>query len=103
VLATVIQGGLLGALITWAPRTLYPRYDLTAPVWSLTGLEDQQLAGLIMWVPAGLVHLAAGLALVGLWIRGAGRRPGGGDRRQPLWHRAADDDRAPGRGRLRPR
>lgn len=74
VLATMIQGGLLGALITRAPRTLYPRYDLTAPVRGLTGLEDQQLAGLIMWVPAGLVHLMAGLALVASWIRETGRR-----------------------------
>jgi putative membrane protein len=50
---TLLHSGLLGALITLAP---YPLYGGGA-------LEDQQLAGLIMWVPMGVVYLAACLAL----------------------------------------
>ena len=43
--------------------------DIRGGRLGLTPLEDQQLAGLIMWVPAGLVYLVAALALAGLWIR----------------------------------
>jgi cytochrome c oxidase assembly factor CtaG len=35
----------------------------------LTPLEDQQLGGLIMWIPAGLVYIFAGLALFAGWLR----------------------------------
>ena len=40
----------------------------------LTGLEDQQPAGLIMWIPGGLLYTAAALALAGLWITQTGQR-----------------------------
>jgi len=36
------------------------------PAWG--ALEDQQLAGLIMWVPAGLTFIVVGLALFAAWI-----------------------------------
>jgi putative membrane protein len=35
----------------------------------MTPLEDQQLGGLIMWIPAGLVYVIAGLALFVGWMR----------------------------------
>jgi putative membrane protein len=59
---TLTHMGLLGALITFAPRTLYTPHLLTAPTWGLTALEDQQLGGLIMWIPSGAVFLIAALA-----------------------------------------
>jgi putative membrane protein len=54
--------GLLGAVITFAPRPLYPVHELTTWAWGLSPLGDQQLGGVIMWVPAGLI-LGAGLTL----------------------------------------
>jgi putative membrane protein len=64
--------GLLGALITLAPRLVYQSHALTAPSWGLTALEDQQLGGLIMWVPACAVLLIAGLGvLYGVLTRSA--------------------------------
>ena len=48
-----LQGNLMAALITLAPSPLYGIYSVTA------GLEDQQIAGLIMWVPAGFIYLAS--------------------------------------------
>ena len=42
--------------------------------WGLTPLEDQQLAGLIMWVPASLVYLGAILALLGAWLQAEEQR-----------------------------
>ena len=37
--------------------------------WGLTPLEDQQLGGLIMWIPAGVLYVIAGLALLAGWLR----------------------------------
>jgi putative membrane protein len=66
---TSVHSGALGALITFASALLYPAYATTTRAWGLTPLEDQQLGGLIMWVPAGLVYIAAGLALFAGWMR----------------------------------
>lgn len=59
--AFTLQGGLLGALLTFAREPWYPAYAASTAAWDLTPLEDQQLAGLIMWIPSGLVYLAAAL------------------------------------------
>ena len=37
--------------------------------FGLSPQQDQQLAGLLMWVPGGLVHLAAALLLLARWLR----------------------------------
>jgi cytochrome c oxidase assembly factor CtaG len=66
---TSVHSGVLGAFLTFTGRVLYPAYSRTAPSWGLTPLEDQQLGGLIMWVPAGLVYVVAGLALLAGWMR----------------------------------
>jgi putative membrane protein len=61
-IATMIQMGLLGALLALAPKAIYAPHLATAQAWGLTPLEDQQLAGLIMWIPAGTIYLAAAVA-----------------------------------------
>lgn len=61
---TVVQMGLLGALITLTPRPFYQAHLLTAEAWGLTAVEDQQLGGLIMWAPTAFVLLAAALSVV---------------------------------------
>ncbi len=60
-LATVIQMGMLGALLTFAQQPLYRPHFMTTGPFGLSPLEDQQLAGLIMWVPAALPWLVAAL------------------------------------------
>ena len=72
--ATAIHSGLLGALLTFARTVWYPAYSGTTAEWGLTPLEDQQIGGLIMWIPAGLVYVIAGLALMAAWIRESERR-----------------------------
>jgi cytochrome c oxidase assembly factor CtaG/cytochrome c2 len=69
-----MQMGLIGAILTFATRPLYLVHGHSTMVWGLTSLEDQQLAGLIMWVPAGLVYTAAMSGLFVAWLRDAGHR-----------------------------
>jgi putative membrane protein len=71
---TSVQSGALGALITFARDVWYPAYARSTESWGLTPLEDQQLGGLIMWIPAGLVYVFAGLMLVAGWMRESERR-----------------------------
>jgi putative membrane protein len=71
---TALHSGLLGAMLTFSTRPWYPTYAHTGPQWGLTPVEDQQLGGLIMWVPAGLVYVAVGLALFAAWLNESDRR-----------------------------
>jgi cytochrome c oxidase assembly factor CtaG len=71
---TAMHSGLLGVLITVAGHVIYPAYEHTTQSWGLTPLEDQQLGGLIMWIPAGIVYVAAGLILFAAWLRESERR-----------------------------
>ncbi len=73
VFTTGVHSSLLGALLTFASTAWYPAYRDTAPLWGLTPLEDQQIGGLIMWVPGGFVYLVAALALLGMWMIGGER------------------------------
>lgn len=57
-----LQGNLLAALITLAPNALYHSY-------AAKPLDDQQTAGLLMWVPAGIVYLGATVTAIGRLVR----------------------------------
>jgi len=68
-LTTLIHTGLLGALLTFAARPFYAILADGAAPWGLTPLQDQQLAGLVMWVGGGVFYLLAALVLCGVWLR----------------------------------
>ena len=68
VFTTALHTSILGALLTFAPRPWYSPYLATAPLWHWTALEDQQLGGLIMWIPAGTLLIAVGLWLLVKWL-----------------------------------
>jgi putative membrane protein len=67
-LATALQSGALGAVLALARRPLYPIHASVAPSWGLTPLEDQQLAGGLMWVPPGIVYTVVIAALLAHWL-----------------------------------
>jgi len=71
VFAMAMQSVFLSVLLTFARAPWYSAYTATTGSWNLDPLTDQQLAGVIMWVPAGLVYLGAGLALAVTWLREA--------------------------------
>jgi putative membrane protein len=72
VFTTLIHTGLLGAVFTLSPVAFYRVYAERAP----DPVADQQLAGLVMWVPAGLVLTATGIALFAAWLGEGERRAG---------------------------
>ena len=72
VFATAAHSGVLGALLTVSPEVWYAPY-LTSHPSGMTPLEDQQLAGLLMWVPAGVAFVAVALALFAGWLRQSDR------------------------------
>ena len=76
VFATGLHTSALGVLLALAPRPWYEAHPAVAAAWGLTPLEDQQLAGLIMWVAGGVVLAVTGLVLVAAWMRHAGRGAG---------------------------
>ena len=69
-----LAGAALGAVLTFSATVLYPAYGSGPRTWGLTPLEDQQLAGSIMWVPPALLSLATMVALAHAWLADAERR-----------------------------
>lgn len=68
--ATSVISGALGALMAFSQSPWYPRYAaLGLAPFGLTPVEDQQLAGLLMWIPGGLVHAVAALLLLAALLR----------------------------------
>jgi hypothetical protein len=68
VFTTSLHSGALGGLLTFAAVPWYSAYQGNTALWGITPLEDQQLAGLIMWVPTGALYLCAGLGLFAGWL-----------------------------------
>jgi len=60
-----LQSGLLGALLSFAPQPWYPAQSAGAVAWGISALDDQQLAGALMWAPAGVVYLITAVWLLG--------------------------------------
>ncbi len=73
VFGMALQSVFLSVLLTFARRPWYSGYAATTSPWGLESLTDQQLAGVIMWVPAGLLYLAAALTLLLAWLHGMER------------------------------
>jgi putative membrane protein len=63
--ATMMHTGALGALLSLAPNPWYAPYVATTLALGLDPAQDQQLGGLVMWVPAGLVYVVAALWVLG--------------------------------------
>jgi putative membrane protein len=89
VFTTGMHSTVLGALLTLAPRPWYAIYRERAAALHLDPLEDQQLGGLLMWVPFGIVFVVIGLALFAAWLGEAERRVALDEFRAGLWLIAA--------------
>ena len=63
---------IIGALLTFAGYVIYPAYEAVARPWGMTAQADQELAGLIMWLPGGLVYFGVLTVVFFRWFN----RPG---------------------------
>jgi putative membrane protein len=68
VMFTGLHSGGLGALLAFADGVWYPLYALRARAAQIDALDDQQLAGLVMWVGAGLWLMFLALGLFLAWL-----------------------------------
>jgi cytochrome c oxidase assembly factor CtaG len=67
--ATAIHTSVLGALLTFSRTPWYSDYGSLGARWGLGLVADQQLAGLIMWIPASVVYLVACLYAAYRYLR----------------------------------
>jgi putative membrane protein len=67
---TSLHAMVLGVFMALAPTVWYEAYASRTTAWGLTPLEDQQMAGLIMWLPACLIYPAVAAAALGHWLAG---------------------------------
>lgn len=71
---TAVHCSALGALLTFSAVIWYPAYEHTTTQFGLTPMQDQQLGGVIMWVPSAITFLIVGLTLFALWLKESGNR-----------------------------
>lgn len=69
-----IQNTLLAAWLTFSPRVLYAHYEQVPRIDALSALDDQHLAGVLMWVPGSVAFLVPLFWIAVSYISGADRR-----------------------------
>ncbi len=73
---------LIGAYIALSDQILFEVYNICGRAWPITPIADQQLGGLITWIPASMMSVVAALIVLRMWLhqregppRGTGSRP----------------------------
>jgi putative membrane protein len=66
---TSLHGMVMGVFMTLSPRAWYSDYESTTQAWSLSALEDQQIAGLVMWMPACGAYAIIASLVCAYWLR----------------------------------
>ena len=68
-LAAAVPQLMLGADIGLATHDIYTVYGICGRAWPISAIEDQQLGGLVTWIPAGMMHAVGTLVLLSYWMR----------------------------------
>ena len=71
---TALHSGILAALMTFTSQAWYPYYAALVTPWGFTPLEDQQLAGIIMWLPGGAVFTLLTIGYFAAWLNALEQR-----------------------------
>ncbi len=66
---------IAGIDIAFAQTPIYSHYEAVPRLWAITVLEDQQIAGVIMWVPGSMMYIAAALVVAARWLKKEERKP----------------------------
>jgi len=65
----VIPSGVLGAVFAFAQVPIYTYYTSVPRLWGLTVMDDQAIAGGVMWVPGWAVYFVALSIVFAVWMR----------------------------------
>ncbi len=68
IFGTAAHCSALGALLTFSSVLWYPIYADRTQLWHLTPLQDQQLGGMLMWIPSGVVFIVIGILMFARWL-----------------------------------
>lgn len=74
---TMLHSGLLAAILALSDHPLYAPHAAATATWGMDAVVDQQRAGLLMWIPGGIVMMALGLAMFAAWLGQSARRVAG--------------------------
>lgn len=74
IFATAMHAEVLGALLTFGSHTWYPTHASRTAAAGVSAVADQQLAGIVMWIPFGVVFVLIALGLFAAWLGEAERR-----------------------------
>lgn len=82
VFATATHTSILGLLLTMAGRVWYPLYAARGARFGIDAVDDQALAGIVMWIPAGVALTLVAMALFAVWLGESARRVAAAERRR---------------------
>ena len=68
-IAAVVPNAITGIVISFASEPIYTYYETVPRLGSMTVMQDQMLAGTIMWIPGSMMYLLAALILVARVVR----------------------------------
>lgn len=69
VFAVVLASSTLAGLLTFGDAAWFPEHGPAAEAWGLSPMQDQELAGGLMWFPGGLAYMIAGVVVFARWLR----------------------------------
>ena len=58
-----------GLAITFAKEPIYSYYEAMPRLWGISVMDDQRIAGVIMWVVGGMMYMLAALIIVARWLQ----------------------------------
>jgi cytochrome c oxidase assembly factor CtaG len=74
-LSAIPPNMLAGIAFVFAAEPIYAYYEAMPRLWGLTVMEDQRIAGLVMWVPGSMMFLVAALVIVARWLQAESEKP----------------------------
>ncbi len=76
-LVAMVPETIIGAFLSLHLHTIYTVYDVCGRLWPVDPVTDQQIGGLITWIPASMMDTAAALLVLARWIHADERARGG--------------------------
>ena len=75
VLAAVPPNMALGVWLAFNSAVIYSYYEAVPRLWGIDALTDQQIGGIIMWIPGSMMFLLAALFLTAQYLNSEARKP----------------------------